>query len=80
VWRSPEPRISAESGIPTFRSKVGLCEKFDPTVYASIEMFRTDPSNVLEHPREFIRNYDAYHPNAGHTALAELEAMGYCGT
>ena len=28
--------ISAESGIPTFRSKGGLWEKFDPTVYASI--------------------------------------------
>jgi len=68
--------ISAESGIPTFRSKGGLWEKFDPTVYASIEMFRTDPSKYWSIRGEFIRNYDAYHPNAGHTALAELEAMG----
>ena len=68
--------ISAESGIPTFRSKGGLWEKFDPTVYASIEMFRKDPSKYWSIRGEFIRNYDAYQPNAGHTALAELEAMG----
>jgi NAD-dependent protein deacetylase/lipoamidase len=68
--------ISAESGIPTFRSKGGLWEKFDPTVYASIEMFRTDPSKYWSIRGEFIRNCDAYHPNAGHMALAELEAMG----
>jgi NAD-dependent deacetylase len=68
--------ISAESGIPTFRSKGGLWEKFDPAVYASIEMFRKDPSKYWSIRGDFIRNYDAYQPNAGHTALAELEAMG----
>jgi len=68
--------ISAESGIPTFRSKGGLWEKFDPTVYASIEMFRKDPSKYWSIRGEFIRNYNAYSPNAGHMALAELEAMG----
>ena len=36
--------ISAESGIPTFRSKGGLWEKYDPMVYASIEVFKQDPS------------------------------------
>jgi len=36
--------ISAESGIPTFRSPGGLWEKFDPAVYASIEAFRRDPA------------------------------------
>jgi NAD-dependent deacetylase len=68
--------ISAESGIPTFRSKGGLWEKFDPTVYASIEMFHKDPSKYWSIRGEFIRNYDAYQPNAGHNALAELETMG----
>jgi NAD-dependent deacetylase len=68
--------ISADSGIPTFRSKGGLWEKFDPTVYASIDMFRKDPSKYWSMRGEFIRNYDAYQPNAGHTALAELESMG----
>lgn len=68
--------ISAESGIPTFRSKGGLWEKYDPTVYASIEVFRQDPSKYWEIRGEFIRNYDRYQPNAAHLALAELEQAG----
>jgi NAD-dependent deacetylase len=68
--------ISAESGIPTFRSKGGLWEKFDPAVYASIEVFRRDPSKYWSIRGEFIRNYDAYKPNPGHLALAELERLG----
>jgi NAD-dependent deacetylase len=68
--------ISAESGIPTFRSKGGLWEKYDPMVYASIETFREDPSKYWTIRGEFIRNYDAYQPNKAHTALAELENMG----
>jgi NAD-dependent deacetylase len=68
--------ISAESGIPTFRSKGGLWEKFDPAVYASIEVFRQDPSKYWSIRGEFIRNYDAYQPNPGHLALTEMENMG----
>ncbi|HSW48762.1 MAG TPA: NAD-dependent deacylase, partial [Bryobacteraceae bacterium] len=67
--------ISAESGIPTFRSKGGLWEKFDPAVYASIDVFRQDPSKYWSIRGEFIRNYDAYRPNPGHLALAELERL-----
>jgi NAD-dependent deacetylase len=68
--------ISAESGIPTFRSKGGLWEKFDPAVYASIEVFRRDPSKYWSIRGEFIRGYDSYQPNPGHLALAEMERMG----
>lgn len=68
--------ISAESGIPTFRSKGGLWEKYDPMVYASIETFSEDPSRYWTIRGEFIRNYDTYHPNKAHVALAELEKMG----
>ena len=68
--------ISAESGIATFRSKGGLWEKYDPTVYASIEVFRRDPSKYWEIRGDFIRNYDRYQPNAAHFAIAELEQMG----
>jgi len=68
--------ISAESGIPTFRSKGGLWEKYDPTVYASIEVFRKDPSKYWEIRGDFIKNYDRYQPNAAHRALRELENMG----
>jgi NAD-dependent deacetylase len=68
--------ISAESGIPTFRSKDGLWEKYDPMVYASIEVFRRDPSKYWQIRGDFIRNYDTYTPNAAHRALVELEQMG----
>lgn len=68
--------ISAESGIPTFRSQGGLWEKYDPAVYASIEVFRTAPSKYWILRGDFIRNYDRYQPNNAHLALAELEQMG----
>lgn len=68
--------ISAESGIPTFRSKDGLWERYDPMVYASVEVFRRDPSKYWQIRGDFIRNYDTYSPNAAHRALVELEQMG----
>lgn len=68
--------ISAESGIPTFRSQGGLWEKYDPAVYASIEVFRKDPSKYWILRGDFIRNYDSYRPNTAHLALADLEQMG----
>jgi NAD-dependent deacetylase len=68
--------ISAESGIPTFRSKGGLWEKYDPTVYASIEVFRKDPSKYWQIRGDFIRDYDSYEPNAAHRVMVELEQMG----
>jgi NAD-dependent deacetylase len=68
--------ISAESGIPTFRSKGGLWEKYDPANYASFEVFRTDPSKYWTIRGEFIKNYDKYQPNQAHSALVDLEDMG----
>ena len=68
--------ISAESGIPTFRTKGGLWEKYDPTVYASIEVFRKDPTKYWQIRGDFIRGYATFEPNAAHRALAELEQMG----
>ncbi|MGB9440075.1 MAG: NAD-dependent deacylase [Desulfobacterales bacterium] len=68
--------ISAESGIPTFRSKGGLWDKYDPMVFASAEVFRQDPSKYWLIRGEFIRNYGSYQPNPGHYALAALEKMG----
>jgi NAD-dependent deacetylase len=68
--------VSAESGIPTFRSKGGLWEKYDPMEFASIEAFRMDPSKYWSLRGEFIKDYDRYQPNKAHLALAELEQMG----
>jgi NAD-dependent deacetylase len=68
--------ISAESGIPTFRSKGGLWNTYDPTVYASIDTFRKDPSKYWSKRGEFIRGYNNYSPNEGHLSLARLEESG----
>lgn len=68
--------ISAESGIPTFRSSGGLWEKYDPMIYASSEVFRQDPSKYWRIRGDFIRNYDSYYPNQAHRALVQLERMG----
>ena len=38
--------ISVESGIPPFRGKGGLWEKFDPMEYAHIDAFIKDPAKV----------------------------------
>jgi len=72
--------ISAESGIPTFRSRGGLWEKYDPAVYASIDVFKVDPSKYWTIRGDFIRNYDDYQPNNAHRALAELETVGIVKT
>jgi NAD-dependent deacetylase len=69
--------ISAESGIPTFRSQGGLWEKYDPAVYASIEVFQKDPSKYWTLRGDFIRNYTNYQPNRAHLALTDLERMGF---
>lgn len=68
--------ISEESGIPTFRDKGGLWEKYDPMVYASIDVFMKDPSKYWSLRDLFIKNYDDYKPNKAHYALKDLEEMG----
>ena len=40
--------ISVESGIPDFRSRGGLWERFDPIEYATIEAFQADPKKVWQ--------------------------------
>jgi len=69
--------ISVESGIPPFRGKGGLWEKFDPMEYAHIDAFMKDPAkvwNVLL--REMKGVLDKAQPNDAHKGLARLEEMG----
>lgn len=68
--------VSAESGIPTFRGEGGLWRKYDPVKVASIGYFMADPSAYWSVARERGRAALAARPNAGHHALASLEAAG----
>ena len=67
--------VSKESGIPTFRDKMtGLWEGYDPTQLATPEGFLKDPSLVwrwYDWRRQLVGGVE---PNAGHIAMAELEA------
>ena len=67
--------ISAESGVPTFRSQGGLWAQYDPTQLATPEAFAQDPDLVwrwYSWRREVIRGVD---PNAGHFALVSLAGL-----
>ena len=68
--------VSAESGIPTFRGEGGLWTKYDPVKVSSIDAFLADPTAYWEVARERGGLALAARPNAGHEALAALEARG----
>jgi NAD-dependent deacetylase len=65
--------ISAESGVPTFRGKGGLWEKYDPEVVATEEAMRLRPEKVWEMHNELRQVIAKGRPNQGHIAIAELE-------
>lgn len=68
--------ISAESGIPTFRdAQTGLWARFKPEQLATPQAFAENPKRVwdwYQWRRELIA---VKSPNAGHLALAEMEAL-----
>ncbi len=64
--------ISAESGVPTFRGKDGLWNKFDPRELATFSAFMANPKLVWEwylFRRDLINKVE---PNPGHFTLAEM--------
>lgn len=66
--------ISVESGIPPFRGKNGLWNKYDPETF-EISYFHQYPKQSWEVIREIF--YDLFgqvKPNSAHYSLAELEA------
>lgn len=69
--------ISVESGIPPFRGKGGLWEKFDPMTFAHIDAFRRDPKTVWQVLLKTLRDtLVKAQPNLAHKGLAELERRG----
>jgi NAD-dependent deacetylase len=66
--------VSAESGVPTFRDPDGLWQRFRPEELANVEAFLANPTLVqgwYAHRRRVVEDVE---PNAGHEALAALEA------
>jgi len=73
--------ISVESGIPPFRGKGGVWEKYDPMEYAHIDAFMKDPEKVwkvlIKEMKEIL---DHARPNDAHHGLARIEEMGILKT
>lgn len=72
--------ISSESGIPTFRGKGGLWEKYDPTIYANLpgltSVFLTHPKKITNFITDFYQVLVQAKPNPAHLALVQMEKKG----
>ncbi len=68
--------ISAESGIPTFRGKGGIWDKYDPIIL-EIDYFKQHPENAWPHIKDMFYNViDKAVPNPAHKVLAQWETQG----
>ena len=66
--------VSAESGVPTFRGVGGLWRTHSVERVASPDGFDADPGLVWEFYSERRAKAQGVVPNAGHAALADVEA------
>ncbi len=67
--------VSAESGIPTFRDRGGLWDRWDPEQVATAEALQKRPRMVWRFFQELRELAQGARPNAAHYALAELESL-----
>jgi len=67
--------ISAESGVPTFRSQGGFWENESAEDLATPDGFRRDPRRVWSWYDARRRQIASCAPNAGHLALARYERL-----
>jgi NAD-dependent deacetylase len=71
--------LSTESGLPDVRSPGGLWGEYDPMEVATLSAFRRTPERFYDFYRQRLARLAAAAPNAGHQALAQLEASGRLG-
>ncbi|WP_155883453.1 MULTISPECIES: NAD-dependent deacylase [unclassified Desulfurobacterium] len=67
--------ISAESGIPTFRGKDGLWNRYSPAELATFEAFLNDSLKIWKWYLYRMWLIAKAQPNPGHTAIAEFEKL-----
>lgn len=72
--------ISVESGIPDFRSAGGLWTRYDPSEFASIATFMSNPEKVWKMHREVEGLITTAKPNRAHIGMGTLEKMGLLHT
>lgn len=65
--------ISAESGVPTFRGKDGLWNKYKVEDLATISAFKKDPELFWKFYNWRRKKLDGVEPNLGHYALVDME-------
>jgi len=72
--------ISSESGIPTFRGKDGLWQRYKPEIYGTAEglisVLKTQPKNMVNYLVDLYSFLLKARPNPAHLALSVLEKEG----
>lgn len=68
--------VSAESGVPTFRGRDGLWEKYKPEELATPQAFTKNPQLVWKWYRWRQTVIHNARPNPAHVAIADLEKAG----
>jgi NAD-dependent deacetylase len=65
--------ISAKSGIPTFRGKGGIWDRYDPNEVGTAEALKLRPEKVWEMHNDLRQTIASCKPNPAHFAIADLE-------
>ncbi len=65
--------MSAESGVPTYRGRGGVWNKYNWEEYACQDAFDREPEKVLEFHELRRKAVLECHPHDGHAVIAELE-------
>lgn len=68
--------VSTDSGIPDFRGKGGIYERYDPSTVFDLAYFNRDPSYFYTFARQELFNLSDKEPNITHRWIASLESQG----